>query len=419
MNNGDAIFCKLRFFDMALIVQKFGGSSVADISRISNVAQIIKKTKEQGHEVVVVVSAMFGETDRLIRLSTEASKKKNLREYDALLATGEQISAAITAIKLTDLGCPARSYNANQVQILTDANHSKANIIEVNARRLKADIKEGVIPVVAGFQGITIDGDFTTIGRGGSDITAVMLAAVLHAKECQIFTDVDGVYTSDPRIVSDAKKIAQISFEEMWHLAELGAKVLQKNSVKLADRYQIPIRVLSSFETGLGTLVTPQVAEEQPILSGIAFDRYQTKLTLSGFPKKKEIIDNFINSINEAAIDIDMLVQISSPNSIYLDFCFTVHQNDCDQVLSISKKEYNKIDNSKISIDNSIAKLSLVGVGMKSHAGMASKVVEVLTQQGIGIQLITSSESKVSTIIAEQDLERGACLLHSAFDFNH
>lgn len=405
---------------MGLIIQKFGGSSVANLARMQQVAKIIKQTRDQGHQVVVVVSAMFGETDRLIQLSRSASQKVVLREYDALLTTGEQASAALMSLVLINNDCPARSYNAIQARIITDAAYSKATIHDIDTIPLKRDLISGVIPVVAGFQGVSPQGDLTTLGRGGSDLTAVMLAAALQADECQIFTDVDGVYTSDPRVVSEARRFDSISYEEMWLLSELGAKVLQNAAVKAADRYRVPLRVLSSFVEGPGTLVTgsPHAYPSLCFFSGIALDRHQARLTISGLPDQSEQANNLIEAMMRASINIDMIVKNINSTVGSLDISFTVSRDHYEQAFRISQQCSQAIHYSKVFGDTAIGKLSLVGGGMKEHAGMASKVYQSLVQNGIHVQLITSSEAKVSTVVAEAHIERGAQVLHAAFNLS-
>lgn len=404
---------------MSLIVQKFGGSSVADLSHMKRVAQRIKRVRDQGHQVVVVVSAVYGETDRLIQLSRSISNEVYWREYDALLATGEQASAALMSMILNAEGCEARSYNAMQARIFTNAQHGKASIHEIDIQAFQQDLKAGVIPVVAGFQGVSITGDFTTLGRGGSDLTAVMLAAALQADECQIFTDVDGVYTSDPRVVADARRLDVISYAEMWQLADLGAKVLQNSAVKAADRYRVSLRVLSSFSEGSGTLVTDSAvlpASDAYLLSGIALDRHWARLTVSGLSSQRQNAHHLLDKMAKACIDVDMLVQNTSVYPYSVDISFTVQRDHYEKALSISRQYDQENQYLRVLGDDAIGKLSLVGVGMKDHPAMAAKVLQILTQEGVGIQLITSSEAQVSTIVAEQQLALGAQILHTAFN---
>lgn len=402
---------------MALYIQKFGGTSVGDIECIRRVVRKIQQTRQAGHDVVVVVSAMGHETDRLIEMIHAISSTPEPREYDALVATGEQVSAAMVSLALNTVGCTARSYNGAQARILTDKRHSKAQISQIDTTPLMADLKNGVVPVVTGFQGVDAEGNITTIGRGGSDTTAVMLAAALHADECQIYTDVDGVYTSDPRIVHDARRLSQITFGEMLELARLGAEVLQTSSVRLAERHRVPLRVLSSFAEGEGTLVTFHDAEVlEPIVSGIAFVRNQAKLTIRGLPSNTVWIDQWSQAIQSAVIEVDMMVKTPPLDNQQIDFSFTVPLDDYPQALSISKQLIHQAQYPcEVLVDDRIAKLSLVGIGMKTHAGVASKMLNALGEEGIKIHLITSSEVTVSAVIDEKYMELGARILHSAF----
>ncbi|MFT3742357.1 MAG: aspartate kinase [Gammaproteobacteria bacterium] len=401
---------------MALIVQKFGGTSVGSIDRIHHVAQKILKTRQQGHQVVVVSSAMNGETDRLIQLACAMGDPPHCREYDALISTGEQVAVALLSMSLIQQGCAARSYSGWQVKITTDHVHKKARIAHVDVDKLKADLAQDIVPVVAGFQGIDSQGNITTLGRGGSDTTAVALAAALKADECQIYTDVDGVYTTDPRMVPAARKLERITFEEMLELASLGAKVLQIRSVEFAGKYNVPLRVLSTFVEGSGTLITfEDNSMEQPLVSGIAFDRNQAKLTLLGIPDRPGIASHILTTVSNHNIDVDTIVQNVPGPEKTIDFSFTVQRDDYKQTYALMEKAAETLQAQGLLGDARIAKLSLVGVGMRSHPGVASKMFETLASEGINIQLISTSEIKISVIIDEKYLELGARSLHGAF----
>lgn len=400
---------------MALIVQKFGGTSVGSLERIAAVAEKVKHSREQGHDIVVVVSAMGGETDRLIQLAKKIHDAPHSREYAALVTTGEQVTTALLAINLQKMGCPAKSYTAHQVKILTDKNHLKARILDIDTKKILKEVNEGNVVIVAGFQGITEEGEVTTLGRGGSDTTAVALAAALKAEECQIYTDVEGVYTADPRVVSKAKLLTHITFEEMMEMAGLGAKVLQPRSVEFVGKYKVPLRVLSSFKEGPGTLITfESITMEQPLVSGIAFNRNEAKLTIKGIPDEPGIVAKIITPISEANIEIDMIVQNIAVDG-KIDFTFTVPRDEYQKALDILKDTAKKMGNKEVTGDFRIAKLSLIGVGMRSHAGIASKMFTVMGKEGINIQLITTSEIKISVVIDEKYLELGARALHTAF----
>jgi len=400
---------------MALIVQKFGGTSVGSLERISAVAEKVKKSREQGHDIVVVVSAMGGETDRLIQLAKQIHHSPESREYAALVTTGEQVTTALLAINLQKIGCPAKSYTAHQVKILTDKNHLKARILDIDTKTILKEVKSGNVVIVAGFQGVTEEGEVTTLGRGGSDTTAVALAAALKAEECQIYTDVEGVYTADPRVVSKARLLTHITFEEMMEMAGLGAKVLQPRSVEFVGKYKVPLRVLSSFKEGPGTLITfESITMEQPLVSGIAFNRNEAKLTIKGIPDEPGIVAKIITPISEANIEIDMIVQNIAVDG-KIDFTFTVPRDEYQRALDILKETAKGMGNKDVTGDLRIAKLSLIGVGMRSHAGIASKMFTVMGNEGINIQLITTSEIKISIVIDEKYLELGARALHTAF----
>lgn len=401
---------------MALIIQKFGGSSVANIERIKHVANKIIQAKKQGHEVVVVSSAMQGETDRLIHLSISICDRPSSREYDMLVATGEQAAVALLAIALNDQGFPARSYLGNQITIQTNDIHKKARIVHIDSQRLRTDLAEGIIPVVAGFQGVNAQGDITTLGRGGSDTTAVALAAALKADECQIYTDVEGVYTTDPRVVPQARLLPRITFEEMLEMASLGAKVLQIRAVEFAGKYNVPVRVLSTFKEGAGTLITfEDQSMEQPLVSGIAFERNQAKLTLLGVPQHPAIMGHILELVSSQNIEIDMIVQnMVTPDKTF-DLSFTVQRDDYTTVYHLMEKISQELGAKNLLGDSKVAKLSLVGVGMRSHAGVATTMFKTLAEEGINIQLISTSEIKISVIIDEKYLELGARSLHAAF----
>lgn len=405
---------------MSLFVQKFGGTSVASIERIENVARRVIRAKNEGHDVVVVVSAMGHETDRLVDLANEVDYHglDARREMDVLLSTGEQVTIALLAMMLMKHGFNSESVLGRQARILTDREHTRARILDIDASYLKQKISEGVIPVVAGFQGTDEDSNITTLGRGGSDTTAVALAAVLDADECQIYTDVEGVFTTDPRVVEGARCLKEITFEEMLELASLGSKVLHTRAVEFASKYQVPLRVLSSFEETRGTLITKEDdAMEQPIISGIAFTRDEAKLTILGVKDVPGVASAILGPISEANIEVDMIVQNVAAD-MSTDFTFTVRRDDYDQALEILENIAKTIDAREVSGDNKIAKLSMVGVGMRSHAGVASRMFDVLAKESINIQMISTSEIKVSVVIAEKYLELAARALHSAFELS-
>lgn len=406
----------MREARVALIVQKFGGTSLSDITRIRHVAQIIIATQKKGHDIVVVVSAMSGETDRLIQLAQSITPDVDSREYDALVSTGEQVSAALLSQCLITQGCPARSYNANQVTILTDNQHKKANILNIDTNVILTDLQQGRVPVITGFQGIDSTGHITTLGRGGSDMSAVAIANALKADECQIYTDVDGIYTTDPRVVKKARRLNHITFDEMLELSNLGAKVLQIRAVELANQYNLPLRVLSSFHDGGGTLVTMERGDAtQSVVSGIVFDRNQAKLTLLGVPHQSEFSKIIVQSIKNASIEVDMMIENVYSQKKHVDFSFTVHAEDFYQTLTITKSLARKLGVKDVIGNDSVAKISVVGVGIKSHAGVASKMFHTLGEEGIVVHLITSSEVKISAVIDQKYMERGACALHTAF----
>ncbi|MCD6055413.1 MAG: aspartate kinase [Gammaproteobacteria bacterium] len=400
---------------MSLIVQKYGGTSMADPRCIAMVAERVKRAKEEGHDVVVVVSAMAGETDRLLSLAHALNDNPKPREYSALLATGEQASTALLCIALDKLDYQARSFTGLQAGIQTTSEHKKARIADINTKALRASLAKGEIPVVAGFQGVNTEGDVTTLGRGGSDTTAVAVAAALQADECQIYTDVDGVYTADPRIEPQARRLAKVTFEEMLELASLGAKVLQTRSVELIGKYRVPLRVLSTFSEGGGTLVTfEDDTMEQPLVSGIAYNRNEAKLTVLGVPDVPGVASQIISSVSTAGIDVDIIVQNIAYNGV-TDFSFTVHRDDYQRALAILGETAERLGARVVLGDNKIGKLSLVGVGMRSHAGVANTMFATLGEEGVNIQMITTSEIKISVVIEEREIDRSVRALHKAF----
>ena len=398
-----------------LLVQKFGGTSMGSLERIAHVADKIIKTRQEGHQVAVVVSAMAGETDRLIALAREAQEEPDAREYSMLVSTGEQVSMSLLAMTLLNRGFCARSYTGSQAGIYTNSAYKKARIMKVDCESVRRDLEKGCIPILAGFQGMDSHGEITTLGRGGSDTSAVALAAALGADECQIFTDVDGVYTTDPRVVPEARLLRRVTFEEMLELASLGAKVLQIRSVEFAGKHKIPIRVLSSFKEGKGTLITFEDAGlENPKVSGVAFNRDEAKFTVRGVPDSPGIAASILEPVSQAAIEVDMIIQ-NVPVEGIIDFTFTVHRDDFEKTNRIIEKVAKKLNAKEILKDNKIAKLSLVGVGMRSHAGIASTLFSALGKEGINIQLISTSEIKISVVIEEKYLELGVRTLHTAF----
>lgn len=401
---------------MALIVQKYGGTSVGSVERIQAVAEKVKACHDRGDQVVVVVSAMSGETNRLISLAQQINPDPSPREMDVLLSTGEQVTIALLAMALHKLGIDARSYTGGQVHIRTDSAHSKARITDIDGTRVRADLDAGRVVVVAGFQGVDEAGSITTLGRGGSDTTAVAMAAALNADECQIYTDVDGVYTTDPRVEPKARKLDRITFEEMLELASSGSKVLQIRSVEFAGKYNVPLRVLSSFEEGEGTLITLEEDDnvEQAKISGIAFSRDEAKLTIRGVPDHPGVAYQILGPIGEANIEVDMIVQNIGKDGT-TDFTFTVHRNDFPRALEILKKTADELGAREVEADDKIVKIALVGVGMRSHAAIASTMFKALSEEQINIQMISTSEIKVSIIVDEKYLELGVRTLHEAF----
>ncbi|RLJ22018.1 aspartate kinase [bacterium endosymbiont of Escarpia laminata] len=401
---------------MALIVQKYGGTSVGTIERILAVAGKIKTKAESGDQIVVVVSAMSGETNRLIGLADEIEEAPSPREMDVLVSTGEQVTIALFCMALHKVGCQARSYTGGQVQILTDNAHSKARIKDIDSVRVKADLDAGHVVVIAGFQGVDDQGNITTLGRGGSDTTAVAMAAALKADECQIYTDVDGVYTTDPRVEPKARRLERITFEEMLEMASLGSKVLQIRAVEFAGKYNVPLRVLSSFEEGEGTLITFEEDNvEAAKISGIAFNRDEAKLTVLGVPDQPGVAHKILGPIADANIEVDMIVQNIAADEATTDFTFTVHRNDFIQAKEILQGVAESLQAQDVLNDDSVVKISLVGVGMRSHAGIASEMFEALAKEGINIRMISTSEIKISVVIDEKYLELGVRTLHEAF----
>jgi aspartate kinase len=406
---------------VALIVQKYGGTSVGSTERIKNVARRVAKFKAKGHQVVVVLSAMSGETNRLIGLAKEIQEHPDPRELDVIVSTGEQVTIALLAMALKELGVDAKSYTGGQVKILTDDAYTKARIVSIDEQSIRADLANDCVVVVAGFQGMDKDGNITTLGRGGSDTTGVAIAAALKADECQIYTDVDGVYTTDPRMVPEARRLKSITFEEMLEMASLGSKVLQIRSVEFAGKYKVKLRVLSSFEEeGEGTLITFEDEDkmEQAIISGIAFNRDEAKVNVLGVPDKPGIAYQILGPVSDANIDVDMIIQNVGVDGT-TDFSFTVHRNDFSRTIDIlNNKVLPHIGARKVIGDNKAAKVSVVGVGMRSHVGIASKMFRTLAEEGINIQMISTSEIKISVVIDEKYLELAVRVLHKAFDLD-
>ncbi|MEQ3636531.1 aspartate kinase [Alcanivorax sp.] len=404
---------------MALIVQKYGGTSVGTVERIQAVAEKVAGFHKRGDQVVVVVSAMSGETNRLIELANGVTDNPSPREMDVLVSTGEQVTIALLSMALQKQGLNARSYTGSQIPLRTDNTYSKARIEEIDDKKVRADLDGGSVVVVAGFQGVDNDGNITTLGRGGSDTTAVALAAALKADECQIYTDVDGVYTTDPRVVDNARRLDSITFEEMLEMASQGSKVLQIRSVEFAGKYNVPLRVLSSFQDGPGTLITveDEVDMEKPVISGIAFTRDEAKIIVRGAPDTPGIAYKILGPVSAENIEVDMIVQNVGKDGA-ADFTFTVHRNDFARAQEALRNASEELGNPEIIGDDKIAKVSLVGVGMRSHAGVASKMFEALATEGVNIEMISTSEIKVSVVIAEKYLELAVRALHSAFELD-
>lgn len=404
---------------MAFYVQKYGGTSVGSTERIKNVARRVAKFNSQGHQLIVVVSAMSGETNRLIALAHEVQENPDPRELDVMVSTGEQVSIALLSMALMELNVKAKSYTGSQVRILTDSTYTKARILNIDEEKIRADLDAGYVVVVAGFQGVDEKGNITTLGRGGSDTTGVALAAALKADECQIYTDVDGIYTTDPRVVAEARRLNTITFEEMLEMASLGSKVLQLRSVEFAGKYKVKLRVLSSFEEeGQGTLITFEEDEnmEQAVISGIAFNRDEAKITVLGVPDHPGIAYQILGPVADANIDVDMIIQNVGHDGL-TDFSFTVHRNEFKNTMNILKEKIQPhIGARDVLGGDRIAKVSVVGVGMRSHAGIASKMFRVLAEEGINIQMIATSEIKVSVVVDEKYMELAVRVLHKAFD---
>lgn len=401
---------------MALIVQKYGGTSVGDANRIANVAKRVARTKQAGNDVVVVVSAMSGETNRLIALARDVDPDHDPRELDMLVSTGEQVTIALLAMALHRIGVPARSYTGGQVHIRTDNAFTKARIVDIDGAKIRKDLTEGRVVVVAGFQGVDAEGNITTLGRGGSDTTGVALAAALKADECQIYTDVDGVYTTDPRVVPQARKLDTVTYEEMLELASLGAKVLQIRSVEFASKYNVPLRVLSSFDEGQGTLIKSEDVSimEQPLIAGVAFNRDEAKLTILGVPDRPGIAFQILGPVADKNIEVDMIVQNVGQDGT-TDFTFTVHRNEYKKALAVLQELKAKLGAREVVGDDKIVKVSVVGVGMRSHAGVASKMFKALSDEGVNIRMISTSEIKISVVVDEKYLELAVRALHTAF----
>jgi len=404
---------------MALYVQKYGGTSVGSVERIQQVADKVKGFRDQGHNIVVVVSAMSGETNRLISMANEMQDKPSPREMDVLVSTGEQVTIALLCMALFERQCPARSYTGGQVKIQTDSSHTKARIQNIDVDNMRRDLNGGRVVVVAGFQGVDDEGNITTLGRGGSDTTGVALAAALKADECQIYTDVDGVYTTDPRVVDNARRLNEITFEEMLEMASLGSKVLQIRAVEFAGKYNVPLRVLHSFKEGPGTLITTESEDtmEQPVISGIAFNRDEAKLTITGVPDIPGVASKILGPISDSNVEVDMILQNVSAEGL-TDFTFTVHRNDYDQAFETIKTIAKSLNAKGAIGSEKIAKVSIVGVGMRSHAGVASRMFESLANENINIQMISTSEIKVSVVIDEKYLELAVRALHSTFEMD-
>ena len=401
-----------------LIVKKFGGTSVANAERIEVVAELIVKSVEEGNQVAVVLSAMGESTDELINLSKDINPNPNLREYDALVSTGEQVSVALLAMALQKRNIKGKSYTAYQLGIKTNSMHSRARILDVKVDKIKEEISKGIVPVITGFQGMNDEGDITTLGRGGSDTTGVALAVALEAKECQIYTDVDGIFTTDPRLYNKARLLKKITFEEMLELSSTGAKVLQLRAVEYARKYQMPIRVLSSFKAGEGTLIEEEEESmERPIVSGISSIDTEAKLTIRGVPDIPGVAAKILSPVSEAGIDVDVIVQnISADNTT--DFTFTVNEEDAEAAEKILLDMSNSFEGGLVEVDRDIAKISIVGRGMRAHAGIASKMFQALADQEINILMITTSEIKISVVIKRDYMKDAIACLHDAFDLD-
>lgn len=404
---------------MTLIVQKFGGTSVGSLDLIRRVAERVQASRRDGTQVVVVVSAMGDSTDRLVDLARGICAEPDAREMDVLLSTGEQVSIALLCIALRSLGCAARSYTGAQVRVVTTDVHTRARIVDVETQRLRADLEQDVVPVVAGFQGVDAAGDITTIGRGGSDTTAVALAVALKADECQILTDVDGVYTTDPRMVPQARRLERVTFDEMLELAGQGSRVLHLRSVEFASKYNMPLRVASSFAPGPGTLICreePRV--EAPVVSGIAFNRDEAEITIAGVPDVPGTAHRLLKPVSDASIEVDMIV-LNAPRGGKVDLTCTVHRDDFAAALKLASKAAEQFAGASVTGNDRVAKLSVVGVGMRSHAGVATKLFEALARESINVRMVSTSEIKISVLVDESSLERGVRSLHTAFGLDH
>ncbi|TLY27685.1 MAG: aspartate kinase [Nitrospirae bacterium] len=400
---------------MALIVQKYGGTSVGSVERIHRVAERVVQARQAGHDLVVVLSAMSGETDRLVRLAHEVTPCPDEREMDMLLSTGERVAIALLAMDLRGRGINARSFTGRQVGIITDSSHTKARIARVTAERIREALAGGIIPIVAGFQGINERSDVTTLGRGGSDLTAVAVAAALKADRCIIYTDVDGVYTADPNIVPSARRLDKVSYEEMLELASLGAKILQSRSVEFAARHGVPVEVRSSFKEGQGTLVTTEDMDmERVVVSGVTGDRHQAKITIIGVPDRPGIAARIFGPVAEANIIVDMIIQNVSQAEL-TDISFTVPRVDLGKAVTLVQRVAKEIEAKSVGVTDAIAKVSLVGVGMRSHSGVAARMFAVLSREGVNIMMISTSEIKISCVIDEKYLELAMRALHAAF----
>ncbi|MDO9103515.1 MAG: aspartate kinase [Methylovulum sp.] len=403
---------------MALYVYKFGGTSVGSVERIKAVAEKVKNAHALGDQIVVVLSAMSGETNRLIALAKEMQAQPTEREMDVLISTGEQVTVALLSMALHELGCEACSYTGGQVKILTDSSHTKARIRKIDDSRIHAHLNQGKVVVVAGFQGVDEHDNITTLGRGGSDTTAVALAAALKADECHIYTDVDGVYTTDPRVEPKARRLERITFEEMLEMASLGSKVLQIRSVEFAGKYNVALRVLSSFTDGNGTLITYEESPmESALISGIAFNRDEAKLTITGVPDLPGVAFKILGPVADANIEVDMIIQNIADDAT-TDFTFTVHRNDYHRAKAILAQTCDELGARKVTGDDSIVKVSIVGVGMRSHAGIASTMFKTLASEGINIRMISTSEIKISVVVDEKYLELAVRALHAAFNLD-
>jgi aspartate kinase len=404
---------------MALVVQKYGGTSVGDVERIQGVAERVLRYKKAGHDVVVVVSAMSGETNRLLSMGQQiAAAKPDARELDVLLSSGEQVTIALLSMALAELGIKARSFLGDQIEVRTDSLHGKARIEHIDTQKLMHELEQGTVPVVAGFQGVNAAGDITTLGRGGSDTSAVALAAVLNADECEICTDVDGVYTADPRIIKNARRLGQVTFEEMLELASLGSKVLHPRSVEFAGRYKVPLRVLSTFQDGPGTLITMEMDNmEQAIVSGIAHALDEAKITVAGVPDIPGIASKILGPIGRKNIEVDMILQNTGADGL-TDFTFTVKRQDFAEALATLESVSKEFNAREIGGDDAIAKVSIVGVGMRSHAGVATRMFDALAAENINIQMISTSEIKISVVVAERYMELAVRALHAEFELH-